>query len=144
MLTHSSPIYLYHAHEDVNKNPMTFRLHKGVVEVIPQLEGKRVFSIASGENYSRPFTIVATSEGVYSWGDNSSGQLGIGMKDPTTPTPSPILIPIFSAITILKVAVSNATNTHEVHCAALSNRGNLFTWGRGKKYQLGTARSSNT
>lgn len=83
------------------------------------------------------FTIVLASSGLlYSYGKNSEGQLGLGdYKDRTS----------FELVNYLKKigekigGVSCGFN----HCLAKTSLGKVFSWGSGKKGQLGHAGDSN-
>jgi alpha-tubulin suppressor-like RCC1 family protein len=88
---------------------------------IPTLSN--VIAIAAGDAHS----LALTSGGhVYSWGENSDGQLGLGS---TLDTPTPTEIPGLSGI----VAIA-AGDTHSM---ALTASGSLYVWGNDANSRLG-------
>lgn len=69
---------------------------------------------------------ITADDGLWCWGSNSSGNLGIGT---TADSPIPVQVPGFEA-DVIQVAVEGAT------CAVKSN-GDLFCWGWGDHGQIG-------
>jgi tetratricopeptide (TPR) repeat protein len=149
----SQLVYVYDDFGDVADSPMTYRWTSGcavrdsfaccenglsAIEVLPSLGGgTAVLSVAMGDAYKRPFAIAATASGVYAWGDNTCGQLGLGVSGaggPPVPLPTPIRS--LRGRNIVKLAVSCSTRGGP-HCVALSARGNVYTWGSARLYQLG-------
>ncbi len=95
-----------------------------------ELTGKDVSSISSGNNHT---CAIADNE-LYCWGDNSSGQLGLGdISQRNSPTKVQ-----GSMAGRLVQQVSSGDN----HTCAVSE-GQLFCWGRGGLGQLGTGNTSN-
>jgi hypothetical protein len=88
-----------------------------------------VTAIAAGESYA----LVITNDGLYSWGVNSSGQLGIGTL---TNALSPTKVQ-FSKKTVLTVKAVSAGVDHSV---AVTSDG-LYVWGSNAGGKLGLADS---
>lgn len=90
--------------------------------------------------------LLVSSTGVFSWGDNRHGQLGLGVtSSETIASPTPIASLLHHRV--MTVHMCNSTDqTSEVHCAAVTANGHLFTWGSGRHYQLGAGHAvdSNT
>lgn len=95
--------------------------------------GSRVPAISAGASH----TVAMTGNGVlWSWGENSSGQLGNGMKT-YTPQTTPVRSPALAG------AVVVTTGTSADHSAALLADSSVWTWGRGGNKQLGYPASFN-
>ncbi|MCF7808221.1 MAG: choice-of-anchor D domain-containing protein [Candidatus Marinimicrobia bacterium] len=99
------------------------------------LEGKTVEAIAAGFYHS---IALASDNTLYTWGDNSVGQLGDG-------TTSSSLVPI--AVTMdgalagkAIVAIAAGLN----YSLVLTGSGEVFAWGTNDKGQLGNGTSSNS
>ncbi|RDD45256.1 Ultraviolet-B receptor UVR8 [Trichoplax sp. H2] len=93
--------------------------------LVHSLSAYTIFSVACGYNH----TLAVTNTGsVYSFGDNSNSQLGVG---DTEPYAEPQLVTVLNDENIIKVACG------KYHSAALSAKGNLFLWGLGDDGQLG-------
>ncbi|ACL06695.1 regulator of chromosome condensation RCC1 [Desulfatibacillum aliphaticivorans] len=88
-----------------------------------------VWGIAAGGGYH---SLVVKNDGtVWAWGDNSSGQLGIGTNKASL---SPVRVMHKSGAPlngVLKVAAG------ERHSLALTAKGEVWTWGDNSKGQLG-------
>lgn len=105
------------AQHDQNKELQ--RLHLPPGEVVSQ-----VVSHADAKH----FLAITTNMKVLTWGSckNEGGWLGMGDREPY---PKPVRLPYLSSIT--KVAVGST------HSAAVSAKGELYTWGRGHYGRLG-------
>ena len=92
---------------------------------VPSLAHTRVASISLGANHA---LLTTDSGATLAWGDNYEGQLGMGNR---TAQSSPTAIPALDGryITGLSAAFG--------HSAAVSGRGELYTWGNGELGQLG-------
>ena len=89
------------------------------------LSGKQLSDISSG--YEHCIGLTATGE-CYGWGKNNYGQLGIGtIKDTSTPT----LIEDLTDKVVVRVSCGS------YHSMALTNDGDLFSWGHNTFAQLG-------
>jgi alpha-tubulin suppressor-like RCC1 family protein len=86
-------------------------------------------ALAAGGAHSVALTSIGQ---VYTWGWNSSGQLGIGS---TAESHTPVLVPGLSNI----IAVSARHN----HTVALKSDGTVWAWGKNDCGQLGNANNSN-
>ncbi|GLV44383.1 claret [Carabus blaptoides fortunei] len=84
-----------------------------------------VISVACGKSH----TIVLTNFGVYSWGSNCYGQLGLGPVVYQASYPS--LVPSLSSEIIIDVSAG------QYHSLALTNDGRVYSWGWGVYGQLG-------
>ncbi len=97
----------------------------GLTEVIAIAGGG--FNSYSPLSEESAHTIALKSDGtVWTWGDNSTGQLGDGT---TTDSTTPIQV---NALTNV-IAISAGS----VHSVALKNDGTVWTWGNNKRGQLG-------
>lgn len=98
---------------------------------VRQLSSKRVVQISCGKQH----TLVLLHDGsIYSMGDNSFGQLGIGTYEPTF-EPTEI-----SSLRGLPIAQVVATGWHSF-CVTISGR--VFCWGRNDCGQLGLGDRAN-
>jgi hypothetical protein len=89
-------------------------------------------AIAAGGNHS----LALTSSGrVFAWGDNSSGQLGIGT---TISSSFPVPVTLGAMITISAIAAGQA------HSLALTPNGQMFAWGSNYSGQLGNGSTTNS
>ena len=100
-------------------------------DVSGALAGKTIVSLkTSSWAYHN---LVVTSDGkAYAWGDNSSGQLGIGST--ITFSASPVAVDMTGAL-IGKTVVAVAAGAY--HSLALTSDGLLFAWGENDNGQLG-------
>ncbi len=75
---------------------------------------------------------------LFTWGDNTYGQLGDGTTtNRSTPTEITSRISLATGDKIIQVSLGN------VHSAALTSNGRLFTWGRNNYGQLGDGTNTN-
>ena len=89
---------------------------------------KKQFGIAVAAGAAHSLAVTKENE-LYAWGDNSSGQLGIG-PIPRALSPSRVRFPFLHAIVRLV-----ACGDH--HSLAICGAGNLFSWGSNQNGQLG-------
>ena len=110
----------------------TSRGYPDIVDVTgTPLEGKRVTKIAAG--YDTSFAI--TSDGtVYSWGDNSHGQLGRGSMGVRS-NPQPQEVVTVETPMAGKAIVSIESN--QATTVALDSAGVLYSWGYNEHGELG-------
>jgi alpha-tubulin suppressor-like RCC1 family protein len=92
---------------------------------LPQLRHRPIVSITCGESHTLAMTVGGN---VYSWGENSQGQLGLG---DTTRRLRPELIRSLRASRVSRIAAGKS------HSAAISPSGLLFTFGSDFFGQLG-------
>ncbi|CAN2388977.1 E3 ubiquitin-protein ligase HERC3 [Pristimantis euphronides] len=105
---------LGHSHEDV------------VPGYVTALANEHIIHVACGEAHS----VALNSQGqLFSWGAGSEGQLGHSTTEHSVPIPR--LIKKLNPQKILQVSCGNQ------HCLALSDDGQLFTWGQNDHGQLG-------
>ena len=101
-------------------------------KVIMPADGTKFTRISAGFTHS---LAIGSDGNLYSWGDNSSGQLGNGTTD-SLGTPSkvslPTGVPKFTQI-------SAGTN----HSLALGSDGNLYSWGYNYHGELGNGNSGS-
>jgi E3 ubiquitin-protein ligase HERC4 len=99
--------------------------------IIANLSTKRVLSIATGGHHC-----LALCEGgcVYSWGDNSHGQLGLGHS---TNISAPALIRALTLRATLDKMVVEEVVTGVEHSMARTACGVVFSWGGNVTGQLG-------
>ena len=100
-----------------------------LVDTAGVLNGKRVVDIAAGDQHS----LVLCSDGtIAAWGNNQSGQLGIGNTD--SPKLLPVAVPVSGAL-VGKTVV--AINANAVHSLALCSDGSVLAWGGNNSGRLG-------
>ncbi|KAG2764250.1 hypothetical protein PC129_g10173 [Phytophthora cactorum] len=91
---------------------------------------EKVSRVACGRHH----TLVLTSSGIYAWGSNIYGQLGLGVHcspaDPHTLVPAPVRLPV-DGMLVLDIACG------DVHSVALTAAGQVFTFGCNWEGQLG-------
>jgi alpha-tubulin suppressor-like RCC1 family protein len=108
----------------VQENPIPYYVHCPDNDPRFLREG-HVTSVACGPYHN---IAVHSSGSVYVWGDNRKGQLGLGDRE------SPVTVPV-SMFNFLAMQRSLDDTIMEAragteHCAAVSKRGELWTWGR--------------
>ncbi|KAM5191529.1 putative E3 ubiquitin-protein ligase HERC3 [Mantella aurantiaca] len=90
------------------------------------LASERIVHVACGRSYS----VALNNQGqIFSWGAGSDGQLGHSTTEQCIPVPR--FIKKLNQQKILQVSCGNQ------HCLALSDDGQLFTWGQNSHGQLG-------
>ena len=88
-----------------------------------------ITALSAGNNHA----IALSSDGkLYSWGQSSYGQLGI---DDTNEKTSPVAVSTAHLAENLTFSAIAAGSSHSI---ALGSDGNLYSWGRNTKGQLGT------
>ena len=102
------------------------------VEVVPETENEITISPNVITNGSH--TISLRTDGkVFTWGDNTYGQLGNGTVK-TSDEPVEVIFPEGTIITQIAAG--------ENHNVALDSNGNVWTWGRNNNYQIGNTRAN--
>ncbi|KAL2650925.1 hypothetical protein R1flu_019053 [Riccia fluitans] len=101
------------------------------VEVIEGLPD-RCIHIAAGYNHS---AAISDEGQVYVWGSNGHGQLGLGKKGPRNVS-LPTKIDALKGMKIQKLALGAE------HSLAVSNDGEVLSWGNGQGGRLGHGQSS--
>ena len=102
------------------------------VEVVPETENEITISPNVITNGSH--TISLRTDGkVFTWGDNTYGQLGNGTVK-TSDEPVEVTFPEGTLITQIAAG--------ENHNVALDSNGNVWTWGRNNNYQIGNTRAN--
>ena len=97
-------------------------------------EGFLAVNISAGEQH----TISLGSDGsCYAWGNNSTGQLGIGNPSTTPLSLIPAKIPVPEGMLITNVACGGR------HSAALTHCGRMLSWGWNEEGQLGHGSEKN-
>lgn len=101
------------------------------------LLGKTIASSTTGAAHS---LAVCTDGGLYSWGWNAQGQLGIGNN---TNSAVPVAVSTAGVLAGKTIIAASGGNNHSL---ALSSDGKVFAWGLNSKGQLGTGNftDSNT
>lgn len=106
-----------------------FRYYRSLntATVIKTLQGKQVTQIACGSSYSAAIT---TSGELYTWGRGSYGRLGHGNSDDQN---VPMLVIALRGERIIDVACGSG----DAQTLAVSESGQVFTWGDGDYGKLG-------
>ncbi|TSK17915.1 RCC1 and BTB domain-containing protein 1 [Bagarius yarrelli] len=110
----------------------TTNLEMSPVLVSTNLQNKRVIQVACGSHHS----VALTHDGeVFSWGYNNCGQVGSGSTS-NQPTPRRV-----SGCLLNKVVVSVACG--QTATMAVTDNGEVFSWGYNGNGQLGLGRNGN-
>lgn len=109
---------------DNENNELGRRGKKSLLQRIDSLEAFQILDVAAGDN----FVIMVLKDGrMVSWGQNSLGQLGNGVReDGEKPR-------VFSTIPDGVLQISAGSQ----HVVCISRNGDVFTWGGNRKGQLG-------
>ncbi len=91
-------------------------------------DGLEVVKLAAGHDFSLALCANGT---VYAWGNNDTGQLGLGDTETRNQILTPTRIPALDGAGIVEVAAGFA------HCAAVSATGAVYLWGANEMGQLG-------
>ncbi|XP_030644119.1 probable E3 ubiquitin-protein ligase HERC3 [Chanos chanos] len=93
---------------------------------LSDLSDRKVTQVACGDQHS----MALTNDGqLFTWGQNSSGQLGLGKDEPSTQSPK--LLSSLSGIPLVQISAGGD------HSFALSLSGAVFGWGKNNAGQLG-------
>jgi len=115
---------------DENHRPLPTR-------ILGPLSRRRVISIAAALNHS----LCSTSDGgLYSWGSNRFGQLGLSTRtssNPSTGTSDQRCLP--RRVDDLRRDVIVSVAAGDRHSVALTKRGEVYCWGDNRAGQLGMA-----
>ena len=106
--------------------------------VVPSANSSKSFvQVSAGPNY----VLAASSDGVvYSWGDNSSGQLGRdtdGLNGESYGSAYPNPVPLPKGVTITQVTAGGKASF------ALASDGSIYSWGDNSSGQLGRIPSAS-
>jgi hypothetical protein len=105
------------------------------VDVNGVLSGKTITAIAGGGYH----TVALASDGsIYTWGNNSSGQLG---NNSTTNSSVPVAVDM-SGVLLGKTIIAVAAGGY--HSVALASDGSVYTWGYNDYGQLGNNSATNS
>ncbi|KAK6324952.1 hypothetical protein J4Q44_G00042940, partial [Coregonus suidteri] len=99
---------------------------------LENLCNRQVTQVACGDQHS----ISLTQDGqVFTWGQNTSGQLGLGWGEPSAMSPKPLKS--LSGIPLVQITAGGD------HSFALSLSGAVFGWGKNTAGQLGLGDTTN-
>ncbi|XP_037525567.1 probable E3 ubiquitin-protein ligase HERC4 isoform X2 [Rhipicephalus sanguineus] len=101
------------------------------LEQVAALSAHEIRAVACGEAHS---LALSDAGQVFSWGCNRNGQLGCGTEEESRLRPK--VIKKLATLHIVQIACG------AVHCLALANNGELFSWGGNASGQLGLGRDS--
>lgn len=93
---------------------------------------KNAVQVTAGTDCSMALT---QDDKLYSWGYGEYGQLGNGSATISQNTPK--------TISSVSGAAPAQINCGVYHCMYLTEKGNLYSWGRNKNYQLGSSKNLN-
>ena len=109
--------------------------HEAIETLMPtpvaSLRDQKVTAVVCGYHH----TLLCTESEVFACGTGEHGQLGLGPVVTTAATPAPL--PALKGKGVVSLACSR------YHCAALSDAGKVWTWGRGEYGQLGHGDQEN-
>ena len=96
--------------------------------LVTSLEDKNITNLST-QDFDKHHSIAMDSEGqLYSWGDNTHGQLGLGDTEVRL---SPEEIKFFADKTIIQISLGKS------HSLALDSEGQVYSWGWNEGGQLG-------
>uniref|UniRef100_A0A4W5PCB8 Uncharacterized protein n=1 Tax=Hucho hucho TaxID=62062 RepID=A0A4W5PCB8_9TELE len=95
--------------------------------LVRTLTGVPVTQVAAGGTHTLALTLPDGK--VFTWGQNSSGQLGLGKGEPSTLSPQPVKS--LSGIPLAQITAGGD------HSFALTLSGAVFGWGKNSAGQLG-------
>ncbi|KAI5616863.1 putative E3 ubiquitin-protein ligase HERC4 [Silurus asotus] len=97
------------------------------------LSNIHIVQVACGNSHS---VVLANDGQLFTWGQNSSGQLGLGKDKPSFSSPKPLKS--LSGIPLAQISAGGD------HSFALSLSGAVFSWGRNSAGQLGVGDTDGT
>ncbi|KAL3843185.1 hypothetical protein ACJMK2_021135 [Sinanodonta woodiana] len=97
-----------------------------VPTLVAKIQDESVVVVTGGWDFS--MAVTATGR-LYSWGSNAFGQLGSSDRGKLSPLPA--FVPISPTFHVTSVAAGMR------HAVAITDSGQVFTWGHGKRGQLG-------
>ncbi|XP_035645091.1 probable E3 ubiquitin-protein ligase HERC3 isoform X5 [Oncorhynchus keta] len=105
-----------------------------ILSPLGNLCNRQVTQVACGDQHS----ILLTQDGqVFTWGQNTSGQLGLGWGEPRDMSMSPKPLKSLSGIPLVQITAGGE------HSFALSLSGAVFGWGKNTAGQLGLGDTTN-
>ncbi|XP_050409912.1 secretion-regulating guanine nucleotide exchange factor [Patella vulgata] len=104
-----------------------------VLTSLPEFHNKPINQVVGGWDFTLAVSGQPQGDVLYSWGSNSFNQLGRSSQ-PNNFSPIPGIISLPSGTKNVKI--KNVTAGLR-HCMVLTEQGCVFTWGHGKKGQLG-------
>ncbi|XP_064782208.1 probable E3 ubiquitin-protein ligase HERC3 isoform X2 [Oncorhynchus masou masou] len=105
-----------------------------ILRPLDNLCNRQVAQVACGDQHS----ILLTQDGqVFTWGQNTSGQLGLGWGEPRDMSLSPKPLKSLSGIPLVQITAGGD------HSFALSLSGAVFGWGKNTAGQLGLGDTTN-
>ncbi|XP_049336928.1 uncharacterized protein LOC103045994 [Astyanax mexicanus] len=108
----------------VNGGKIIWMNQSNICRPISKLYGRSIIQVACGKQHC----MALTHDGqLFTWGENSSGQLGLGRVEPSFPQP-------LRSLCGIPLAQISAGGDHSF---ALSMSGAVFGWGRNNSGQLG-------
>ncbi|KAG7333754.1 hypothetical protein KOW79_002161 [Hemibagrus wyckioides] len=99
---------------------------------IKELSNKTVIQVACGDHH---FMALSNDGQLFTWGQNSSGQLGLGKDKPSSQSPE--LLRSLDGIPLAQISAGGD------HSFVLSISGAVFSWGRNSAGQLGLGDTNN-
>ncbi len=103
------------------------------INVVNEEQAKAAAKIENGKE----FTIALKADGtVWSWGTNENGELGIGNTENKNEPTQNSLFNAQNSPEIIDISVG------ESHVIALNKQGEVYTWGKNNKGQLGTGNTT--
>jgi alpha-tubulin suppressor-like RCC1 family protein len=123
----------------IGVNGLANTINSGSPSLISKNEfgDQRIIDIAGAHNTS---CAVAANGRAYCWGSDDGGALGNGGSNGDTNSPSAVAMP--SGITFKQISGSHGTSS-DATFGALGSDGNVYTWGTGSSYRLGTGSTNN-
>ncbi|XP_072534620.1 probable E3 ubiquitin-protein ligase HERC3 [Salminus brasiliensis] len=104
----------------------TYSAQSNIPRSFSNLTNRQISQVACGKDHS----VVLTKDGqLFTWGENSGGQLGLGKGEPSSLSPK--LLKSLCGIPLAQISAGGD------HSFALSLSGTVFGWGRNSAGQLG-------
>mmetsp|Transcript_26130 Transcript_26130/g.85925 ORF Transcript_26130/g.85925 Transcript_26130/m.85925 type:complete len:650 (+) Transcript_26130:198-2147(+) len=102
------------------------RTSSAIPRMLPSMNHRHVHLMACGAAH---IVVLTTSRDVYTWGNNSYGQLGHGFRKKHCLQPKSVRV--MSGLDIKQIVAG------ENHSCVMTSFGDIYTWGRGDFGQLG-------
>lgn len=111
--------------------------------LVPMVVEALLENIATSVAAGRLHSLVLTLDGIFAFGQDSMGQLGLGRVSGDWADPEPDVFDQPTFVNALGHVLVAAVSTTKDHSVALSGGGEVFTFGNGENGKLGNQSESN-